>query len=194
MVETQLCKLRGTSSVKTVIVVQEDRTARSNGNIGSTMGTSVVAKVGSTPCCSCSVPCACSTQLPTFVPRHRRGQRTLRHQPNLAPTQSDHRDGFWQQQRQRLRHGPQAPAIRHRRGADKGRQQRRCLPSGPGAFLHLCYWCLASGTDPPSPPHGTGWVLAGDRIAVSATHRLRVRWYVPRHDAVHAGRERFRRE
>ena len=110
------------------------------------MGTSVVAKLGSTRCCSCSVLCVCGTQLPTFVPRHRRGQRTLRHQPNLAPTQSDHRDGFWQQQRQRLRHGPQAPAIRHRRGADKGRQHRRCLPSGTGALLHLCYWCLASCT------------------------------------------------
>ena len=94
------------------------------------MGTSVVAKVGSTPCFSCSVTCGCSTQLPTFVPRHRRVHRTLRHQPNLAPTQSDHRDGFWQQQRQRLRHGPQAPAIRHRPGADKGGNKDAACPPG----------------------------------------------------------------
>ena len=68
---------RGIGSLKTVIVVQEDRTARPNGNIGSTMGTSVVAKLGPTPCCSCSVLCVCSAQLPTFVPRRRRGQQTL---------------------------------------------------------------------------------------------------------------------
>ena len=28
-----------------------------------------------------------------------------------------------------------------------------------GALLHLCYCCLASGPDPPSPPHGTARVL-----------------------------------
>ena len=61
---------RGSGNLKTVIVVQEDRTARPNGTIGSTMGTSAVAKLGATPCCSCSVLCACSTQLPTFVPKN----------------------------------------------------------------------------------------------------------------------------
>ena len=52
---------RGSGSLKTVIVVQEDHTARPNGNIGSTMEISVVAKLGPTPCCSCSVLCVCST-------------------------------------------------------------------------------------------------------------------------------------
>ena len=53
---------------------------------------------------------------------------------------------------------PRNPTLT-RRGRQRW-QQRRCLPSGPGALLHLCYCCLASGPDPPSPPHGTAWVLA----------------------------------
>ena len=149
---------RGSGSVKTVIV-QEDRTARPNGNIGSTMGTSVVVKLGSTPCCSCSVLCVCGTQLPTFVPRHRRGQRTLRHQSNLAHTIGLRR---WILARTATTTSAWTPSPRNptlTRGRQRW-QQRRCLPSGPGALLHLCYCCLASGPDPPSPPHGTAWVLA----------------------------------
>ena len=65
-----LWKRKRKSQNSTVIVVQEDRTARPTGNIGSTIGTSVVAKLGPTPCCSCFVLCVCSTQLPTFVPKN----------------------------------------------------------------------------------------------------------------------------
>ena len=35
-------------------------------------------------------------------------------------------------------------------------QQRRCLPSGPGVLLHLCYCNLASDPDPrPMEQHGS---------------------------------------
>ena len=134
---------RGSGSVKTVIVVQEDRTARPNGNIGSTMGTSVVAKLGSTPCCSCSVLCVCGTQLPTFVPRHRRGQRTLKTPAQL----STHTIGLrrWILGRTATTTSAWTPSPRNPTST-RGRQrwqQRRCLRSGPGALLYLCYCCLA---------------------------------------------------